>query len=87
MKATVNAKNFTAELDNEAIKAIRFCTGFNTDLRVSLDAKNDSLWHFVDKFGVKIFGMNWLDVIRSAEDTEWDRYEKLVNNIVRQICR
>ena len=36
MKAIVDKKNYRITLDNEAVKAIRFCYGVNTDLRRSL---------------------------------------------------
>lgn len=34
MKATIDFENWKVELDNEAVKAIRFCYGLPVDLRI-----------------------------------------------------
>ena len=56
MKASVDKNNFKITLDNEAIKAIRFCNGFTTDLRIKLtNANRNSLWHWLDQNALGIF--------------------------------
>lgn len=87
MKTNFNREKWTAELDNEAVKAIRFVLGFNTDLRVSLTTANrDSLYTWIKDNEIGIFGF---DIVPTPDPTsdEWDKYEKMIKNVVRQIVK
>ena len=87
MKAVVDKKNFKITLDNEAIKAIRFCNGFTTDLRIKLtNANRNSLWHWLDQNALGIFGMDFVhySTIQPTDD-DWHKYEVMLKNVVRQV--
>lgn len=87
MKANFNREKWTADLDNEAIKAIRFVLGFNTDLRVSLTTANkNSLYSWIENNGIGIFGFDFVPMPDPASD-EWDKYNRMIKNIVRQIVK
>lgn len=76
----------TGYIDNEAIKAIRFVMGFNTNLRVSLpNADKDAIWRFLDEHRYGIFGSG----IEKPDPTsiEWETYETRLNEFVRKIVR
>lgn len=86
MKATVNAKEWEIALDNEAVKAIRFCYGVNTDLRVSLSGlPKDPLWYWIDENFARLFGFVISKPNPTSED--WNKYEKMINGVVQQIIR
>lgn len=87
MKAIIDKENWTIKLDNEAIKAIRFCLGFTTDLRIKLTQANKSMlydWIEQNKYG--LFGIsdyNFLNV--SFDDDNWHKYERMLWNVVNQV--
>ena len=86
MKANYNRDKWTAKLDNEAIKAIRFVNGFNTDLRVKLMTINKSaLFDWIQDNEVGIFGMD-ISPRPDSTDDAWDRYEGMLWRVVDQIC-
>lgn len=88
MKAIINKKEMKITLDNEAVKAIRFVKGFDTNLRVSLKGINkDCLWWWLADNGHEIFGIDFLDIKKNATDADWDRYERMLNDVVRQVIR
>jgi hypothetical protein len=83
MKANFKRETWTAEFDNEAVKAIRFVLGFNTDLRVSLTTANrDSLYTWIKNNEIGIFGF---DIVPAPDPTsnEWDKYERMIKSVVR----
>ncbi len=87
MKANFNRETWTARLDGDAIKAIRFVLGFNTDLRVKLTTANrESLFGWIQNNEIGIFGF---DIVPRPDPTtdEWDKYEKMIKNVVGQIVK
>lgn len=87
MKANFNRETWTAQLDNEAVKAIRFVLGFNTDLRVKLTTANKrSLYSWIETNGIGIFGIDFVPTPNPATD-EYDKYERMIQNVVRQVVR
>jgi hypothetical protein len=87
MKANFNRENWTANLDNEAVKAIRFVLGFNTDLRVRLTTANkESLFSWIQDNEIGIFGFTMPPRPDPTSD-EWDKYERMIKNVVRQIVK
>lgn len=87
MKANFNRETWTAKLDGDAIKAIRFVLGFNTDLRVRLKTANkDSLYTWIKNNEIGIFGY---DIVPTPDPTsnEWDKYERMIKSVVRQITK
>lgn len=88
MKATVDKENWKIELDNDAIKAIRFVNGFNTDLRISLKGINEkSLWFYLSDNEIPLFGTCMMDLHPDPTSKDWDKYGKMLNDVVRQIVR
>ena len=86
MKATV--KGFNIALDNEAVKAIRFVLGFNTDLRACLNGVNtEMLYNYLDDNRFQLFGADFGLSKPEATDEAYDDYERCIWNVVRQICR
>lgn len=85
MKATFKS-NWKIELDNEAIKAIRFVRGFNTDLRVSLRGINrQSLSDWITDNEINLFGDQMLDKHPAPTSPDYDKYERMINDVVNQI--
>ena len=85
MKYTIDKNNWEIRLDNEAVKAIRFCRGFNTDLRVSLKYINrDSLFWWLYNNRYELFGA--CDMMDFDNDKNAD-FERTFNNVVSQIVR
>ena len=85
MKATFKS-NWKIELDNEAIKAIRFVRGFNTDLRVSLRGINRSaLSDWISDNEINLFGTQMLDKHPDPTSPDYDKYERMINDVVNQI--
>lgn len=75
-------------LDNEAVKAIRFVLGFNTDLRVSLKHVNrDAIWKFLDDNRFGIFGISAGLSKPDATSELWPTYEAILNDVVNQVVR
>lgn len=88
MKATVNKENYRITLDDEAVKAIRFCTGFTTDLRTSLShASKDSLWNWISSNEINLFGSDMLELHVDVTDPNWNKYDKMLMDVVRQVVR
>ena len=88
MVANVNKDKWKITLDNEAVKAIRFCLGFNTDLRRSLNGVDkDSIWYWVQNNKIGSFGHSMLDLSPDPTDDDWYKYEAMLNDVVRQIIR
>ena len=87
MKATVDTKNFKITLDNEAIRAIRFVYGLPTDLRCKLDhVDKGMLWDWINNNGLGIFGNDYIEFSKiQATDDNWDKFEKMLYNVVEQI--
>lgn len=91
MKAT-RVSTWRFELDNEAKKAIRFCMGYNTDLRVSLSAiygncsvAESTIWHFIDDNLGNILGLDFMMSRPKATDPDWRHYERCLNDIAQQV--
>lgn len=93
MKA-VRVSTWKFELDNEAKKAIRFCMGFNTDLRVSLGStkypKSTShtrlvIWNFLEANLENILGIDFGLSQLQPTDPDWDNYGRCLNDIADQI--
>ena len=88
MNAIYNADKNKIVLDNEAVKAIRFVRGLNTDLRVSLKSINkESLWHWIDENAINLFGVDFEFSKPQATDEKFSAYEKCIDDVVRQIIR
>ena len=88
MKATVDKEKWTITLDNEAIKAIRFVNGFNTNLKTSLKGINEeSLWWYLSKNEIALFGTCMIKMHPDPLSDEWDKYNRMINGVVRQIVR
>lgn len=86
MKAIVNKKKWTIELDNEAIKAIRFCAGFNPDLRITLSkSAKGALYDWIETNKLKLFGLDFMDLCVTYESDDWDKYERMIKNVVNQV--
>lgn len=86
MKANVDKNNFKITLDSEAIKAIRFCNGFTTDLRIPLKGVNKSaLYDWIETNKLGLFGFDFLDLCVPVTDDNWNKYEKMINNVVSQV--
>ena len=85
MKAVLDSERYTITLDNEAIKAIRFVRGLNTDLRVKLTASRRIMWEWLDENGVNLFGSDFIFIRKDPTDPEWKKYEYMLNNVVSQI--
>ena len=86
MKAILSKETYTIKLDAEAIKAIRFVRGFTTDLRITLKhANKESLWHWLDDNRLDLFGTDMMNIRPTATDENWDKYETMLNDVVRQI--
>ena len=87
MKVTLDQKNYRITLDNEAIKAIRFCTGYNPDLRIKLNGLNkSSLWYWIDENRFGVLGWAAGCMKPSPTSNDWDKYERMLNDVVRQIA-
>lgn len=87
MKATFKS-NWKIELDSEAIKAIRFVRGFNTDLRVSLRGINRSaLSDWITENEINLFGTQMLNKHPDPTSPDYDKYERMINDVVNQIIR
>ncbi len=87
MKATVNKEKWTITLDNEAVKAIRFCYGLNTDLRVSIKVPRGPLFSWIEQNKCGLFGLVMLDMAPQPEDDDWPRYERMIYDVVQQVLR
>ena len=87
MKAVVDKENWKITLDNEAIKAIRFCYGVNTDLRVRLGIPKDRLWSWIYDNRYGLFGDVMAEMNPTYKDDDWDKFERMLNNVVKQITR
>ena len=87
MKAKVDSKNWKITLDNEAVKAIRFCYGVNTNLRKHLDIPRDDLWYWIDQNRFGLFGSVMSDLKPHPTSDDWDKYESMINDVVFQIVR
>ncbi len=86
MKSLVIKETWTIKLDNEAIKAIRFCNGFTTDLRIPLKGINKSaLYDWIEANKLGLFGIDFLDLCVSSTDANWNKYEKMIKNVVSQV--
>lgn len=86
MKAIINKENWTIELDNEAIKAIRFCSGFPTDLRIKLTKANkDMMYDWIEQNKLGLFGVDFMDLCVPADDENWHKYERMLWNVVNQV--
>ena len=87
MKYAINKMTWKITLDNEAVKAVRFCRGFNTDLRVSLKYINrDSLFWWIYNERYNLFGIDMLDFDRAVNDGKVN-FETVFDDVVRQIVR
>ncbi len=76
------------ELDNEAVKAIRFVNGFNTDLRVSLSGIDKmELWRWITNNEISLFGTKILDRHPELTDPAYEKYERMIDDVVLQIIR
>lgn len=83
MKAIVDKKNYRITLDNEAVKAIRFCYGVNTDLRRSLvGLPLEPLKRWIENHKIQLFGQVIFDMDAASND-----YEDMMDDVVRQILR
>lgn len=87
MKAIVNKKNWTIELDNEAIKAIRFCLGYPTDLRIKLEnADRNHIDSWIEENKLGLFGLENTEILLTSYDSDdWNKYERMIKNVVNQI--
>lgn len=86
MKATLDKSNWKILLDNEAIKAIRFCYGMPIDLRYKLQNYNKNmLYDWIELNKVHLFGHEILDISVSATDDNWHKYEHMIWDVVRQV--
>ena len=86
MNAKVNKEKWTIELDNEAIKAIRFCNGFTTDLRVVLSkADKSALYDWIETNKLGLFGLDFIDLCVPADSDDWNKYERMIKNVVNQV--
>lgn len=83
MIAKLDEKNYNATLDNNSIKAIRFVAGYNIDLRHSLRGHERDLYDFIDRNAGNIFGVE----VFCMKNNDFDRYEKMIKNVVMQVCR
>ena len=87
MKAIVDKKNWKITLDNEAVKAIRFCYGVNTDLRISLKNINrEHLWCWIRENKYRLFGTSMADLL-PVTDENWSKYESMIDDVIAQIVR
>lgn len=87
MKAIVDKKNWKITLDNEAVKAIRFCYGVNTNLRISLKNINrEHLWYWIRENKYRLFGSGMADLLPIA-DENWSKYESMIDDVITQIVR
>ena len=43
------------------------------------------MWMWLDKHGVDLFGIDFLDVVKDPTEPGWERYEKMLNDVVSQI--
>ena len=87
MKAIVDKKNWKITLDNEAVKAIRFCYGVNTNLRISLKNINrEHLWYWIRENKYRLFGSGMADLLPIA-DENWSKYESMIDDVIAQIVR
>lgn len=86
MKASVDKNNYKITLDNEAIKAIRFCNGFTTDLRIVLSkADKSALYDWIETNKLGLFGIDFMDLCVTYESDDWNKYEVMLKNVVRQV--
>ena len=87
MKATLNKETYTATLDKEAIKAIRFVLGFKTDLRVKLRGVNkESIFEWIEENEHGIFGTDIIDLKwKKMPSPEYDKYIRMIDRVVHQI--
>ena len=86
MKVTIN--EWDVRLDNEAIKAIRFCLGYNTDLRVSLGKdRNGIVWTFLHENCYRIFGIDFASKRPNVTSPDWYKYDRCLMNVAKQILR
>ena len=81
MVANFDRKKWKADLDNEAIKAIRFVNGFNTDLRHNLNVNRSALFDWLQDNEIGLFGE---DITPRPDPTsdEWYYYEKMMWRVV-----
>ena len=86
MNAKVIKEKWTIELDNEAIKAIRFCNGFTTDLRIVLSkADKSALYDWIETNKLGLFGLDFMDICVTYESDDWNKYERMIKNVVNQV--
>lgn len=95
MKAT-RTSTWKFELDNEAVKAIRFVMGYNTNLRVSLGSSTSlkestqtrsRIWDFIDANLAGITSIDFMLSRPNAQDPDWDKYERCLNDMAQQVMR
>lgn len=85
MKATFSKDKMEVTLSNEAVKAIRFVKGYNTDLRVSLKGiREDILFDWVDN---NLIGICSEAALSGCKSEDIHRYCKMIEHIVDQIVR
>lgn len=88
MKRTFDKNTYKIELDNEAVKAIRFVKGFNPSLRVSLKGiSEESLYWWLDANRFELFGLEFGLSKPEATDEAYNKYERCLKDVVRQIVR
>lgn len=81
MKINFDKKTGSVNLDNEAVKAIRFVYGLNTDLRVRLKhIPKDFFYDWIDENKYRIFGIGIMDCDSDTQD-------KIITRTVAQIIR
>lgn len=95
MKAT-RVSEWRFELDNEAVKAIRFVMGYNTDLRVSLRVDSvkgatqnirSRIWDFINNNLGNILGIDFMMQKPDVTDEAWNKYESCLNDIANQVIK
>lgn len=81
MKAYIDLDKMEIVMDNEAIKAIRFCLGLNPDLRVKLSKnKKEYVYRYCSENTLALFGSS---MVRFNNDPE--KYEKIIYKAVYKI--
>lgn len=93
MKATlrkvidINGKEvWGAFIDDEGVRAIRFCLGYNPDGRINLDTvRSAHIREWVEKNYLGIFGANALDFMPEWNDPRYHAYETMLDHIVWNI--
>lgn len=81
--------NRLTDLTKEGIKAIRFCRGYTSDLRVKLPlSTSDYLFDFVVQNAVGIYGLQFTDVYPTIPDVaspNWNTFASDIDHAVKQI--